>query len=150
MPDFIIGPLDSFPAAVMSRFIPMINRIGEMVQSVIIPFSRTEKNILPLMLRTEMVQNWRISEESVSFGTKQPSALLQDDGMVPLAYTLCISFYSTIALLSLHSFPRRPLLRSLMPTFSSALALLNCLLRVLTSLLSCKISISLLFGCQYQ
>ena len=41
VPDSIDGPLDSFSAAVMSRFIPMTNRIGEMVQPVTIPFSRS-------------------------------------------------------------------------------------------------------------
>ena len=41
MPDSIIGPLDSFTAAVMRRFIPIMNKMGEMVQPVTIPFSRS-------------------------------------------------------------------------------------------------------------
>ncbi len=31
MPDSIIAPLDSFPDAFMSRFIPMINKMGEIL-----------------------------------------------------------------------------------------------------------------------
>ncbi len=31
MPDSIIGPLDSFPDAFRSRFIPMINKMGEIL-----------------------------------------------------------------------------------------------------------------------
>lgn len=41
VPDLIIGPLDSFPAAVISRFIALTDKMGEMVQPITIPFSRS-------------------------------------------------------------------------------------------------------------
>lgn len=40
-PDLIISPLDSFPAAMMSRSIPIMNRMGEVMQPVMIAFCRT-------------------------------------------------------------------------------------------------------------
>lgn len=40
MPDSIFGHWASFSAAVIRRFTPMMKRMGEIVQSVMIPFSR--------------------------------------------------------------------------------------------------------------